>query len=69
LWSNPGDVVWSPFAGIGSEGVVAVRKRRRFVGTELKLEYWQQAARHLKAAQRNAVDLFDGPVDLLTGAA
>jgi DNA modification methylase len=58
LWSNPGDVVWSPFSGIGSEGVVALRKRRRFVGTELKLEYWRQAAGHLAAAERGAVDLF-----------
>lgn len=58
LWSNPGDVVWSPFAGIGSEGVVAVRKRRRFIGTELKAEYWRQAGKHLAEAERNAVDLF-----------
>ena len=35
LWSNPGDVVWSPFAGIGSEGHVAILEGRRFVGAEL----------------------------------
>jgi DNA modification methylase len=63
LWSNPSDVVWSPFTGIGSEGVVALRKRRKFIGTELKAEYWKQAARHLAEAQRGAVDLFDAAAD------
>lgn len=47
LWSNPGDLVLSPFAGIGSEGYVAVRYKRRFVGCELKQEYWTVAARNL----------------------
>jgi hypothetical protein len=36
LWSNPGDLVFSPFAGIGSEGVGALRCDRRFVGVELE---------------------------------
>jgi site-specific DNA-cytosine methylase len=36
LWSNPGDVVFSPFAGIGSEGVIAIEKGRKFLGIELK---------------------------------
>lgn len=49
LWTNPGDVVWSPFAGIGSEGVVAIEEGRRFVGAELKCSYYQQAARNLAA--------------------
>ena len=42
-----GDVVLSPFAGIGSEGYVALEKGRRFVGTELKQSYYEQAARNL----------------------
>lgn len=47
LWSNEGDTVLSPFAGIGSEGVCAVRLGRRFVGVELKDTYFKQAARYL----------------------
>ena len=50
LWSNPGDVVFSPFAGIGSEGYVALQNRRRFIGVELKEEYVRVALRYLKAA-------------------
>ncbi len=58
LWSNPGDVVLSPFMGIGSEGVMALKSRRKFIGIELKDSYFRQACRHLDAAERNAVDLF-----------
>ena len=47
LWSNPGDVVLSPFAGIGSEGVVALEMGRRFVGVELKGSYYRQALANL----------------------
>lgn len=50
LWSNPGDAVLSPFAGIGSEGVVALEMGRRFVGHELKQSYYEQAARNLVEA-------------------
>lgn len=60
MWSNPGDVVLSPFMGIGSEGVVALRQKRRFIGVELKESYWRQASRHLEAASRNMPTLFDG---------
>ena len=59
LWSNPGDVVLSPFMGIGSEGYVALKSRRKFVGIELKETYWRQACRHLANAESGAVDLFD----------
>ena len=55
LWSNPGDTVLSPFMGIGSEGVAALELRRRFVGVELKREYWQQACAHLKARDSQEV--------------
>lgn len=47
LWSNPGDTVLSPFAGIGSEGYVAVQEGRRFVGVELKASYYEQACLNL----------------------
>lgn len=49
LWSNPGDVVFTPFAGIGSELYVAVEMGRRAVGVELKSSYYQQAVRNLHA--------------------
>lgn len=51
LWSNPHDVVFSPFAGIGSEGVGALRNNRRFVGVELKPSYFETACRNLTAAE------------------
>lgn len=47
LWSNPGDLVLSPFAGIGSEGYVSVKHGRRFVGVELKESYYLQAVQNL----------------------
>jgi hypothetical protein len=50
LWSNPGDTVLSPFMGIGSEGYMAVKAGRRFVGIELKPEYWRQSVENLKGA-------------------
>ncbi len=50
LWSNPGDTVLSPFAGIGSEGHVALSMGRRFVGAELKDSYYRQASANLAAA-------------------
>lgn len=50
LWSNPGDTVLSPFAGIGSEGYAALQMGRRFVGAELKRSYYEQACRNLAEA-------------------
>lgn len=58
LWTNPGDIVLSPFAGIGSEGYVALQMGRRFVGAELKESYYRQAARNLDIAMRGTSDLF-----------
>ena len=52
LWSNPGDVVLSPFMGIGSEGYVSLQEGRRFVGTELKPSYWKQACANLAIAEK-----------------
>ena len=59
LWSNPGDTVWSPFAGIASEGVVAIEMGRRFIGSELKRSYWQQGISNLAIAHRRQETLFD----------
>lgn len=59
LWSNPGDIVLSPFMGVGSEGDCALRMKRRFVGVELKESYFRQACRNLDLAERGAVSLFD----------
>jgi len=54
LWTNPRDTVFSPFAGIGSEGYVAIRVGRRFMGVELKESYFAQAAANLADAERTA---------------
>lgn len=60
LYSNTGETVVSPFAGIGSEGVVALRHNRRFVGVELKPSYFQVAAKNLQvAAADDLPSLFD----------
>lgn len=58
MWSNRGDVVLSPFTGIGSEGFVSVKMRRKFVGVELKGSYFDIARKNLTAAAAGAVDLF-----------
>lgn len=48
MWSNPKDVVLSPFMGIGSEGVTSLKLGRRFLGVELKESYFKQATRYLE---------------------
>jgi hypothetical protein len=58
LWSLPGETIFSPFAGIGSEGVVALQERRQFVGAELKKAYWERACRNIESARPQA-GLFD----------
>ena len=63
LWTNPNDVVLSPFAGIGSEGYVAIQEGRRFVGVELKDSYYRQAVANLAAASVSNQARFE---DLLT---
>jgi len=64
LYTNPGELVFSPFAGIGSEGYIAVKRGRRFYGCELKPEYIAAAKRNLELAERVAnaeqATLFDG---------
>ena len=51
LWSNPDDIVLSPFAGIASEGYQAVKMGRRFIGIELKDSYYAQAVKNLINAE------------------
>lgn len=50
LWTNPGDIVFDPFTGIGSTEYVALRSGRRALGCELKPSYYQQAVANCKAA-------------------
>ena len=59
MWSNRGDVVLSPFMGIGSEGYCSLKARRKFIGTELKPQYFEQAVRNLKDCEASAPTLFD----------
>jgi DNA modification methylase len=59
LWSNPGDIVLSPFMGIGSEGFVALEMGRKFVGVELKESYFRQAVANLAAAKSAQSGLFE----------
>lgn len=60
LWSKPGDIVLSPFAGIGSEGYQAVKMDRKFIGIELKESYYKCAVKNLKIIETSATqqDLF-----------
>lgn len=69
LWSNVGETVLSPFAGIGSEGVGAIRNDRRFVGVELKPAYWRVAAQNLrKAAWEKDQPTLDALIDVYPSA-
>jgi DNA modification methylase/superfamily II DNA or RNA helicase len=70
LWSNAGETVLSPFAGIGSEGYEAVLRGRRFVGIELKPEYWRVGIKNLRQAERlvHTPDLFSAESSTEEGA-
>ncbi len=57
IWSLPGDVVFSPFAGIGSEGVVSLKCNRKFIGIELKEEYCTWAAKFLAEQESKGEEL------------
>jgi hypothetical protein len=62
LWTNPNDIVLSPFAGIGSEGYESIKAGRRFVGAELKRSYYEQAVSNLRAASsERSMTLFAEP--------
>jgi DNA modification methylase len=61
LWTNPGDTVFTPFLGIGTEAYVAVKMGRRGIGAELKPSYFKQAVANLQAAehQKDQPTIFD----------
>lgn len=54
LYSNPGEIVFSPFTGIGSEGFVSVKLGRKFYGCEIKDEYFSAALANLNKAEELA---------------
>ena len=58
LWSQKGDLVFSPFTGIGSEGYMAVKMGRRFIGTELKPSYFELACQNIEEAKKEQGGLF-----------
>ena len=58
LWTNKGDLIFSPFTGIGSEGYCAIKMGRRFVGTELKPQYWDLACLNIEDAKKEQNGLF-----------
>lgn len=61
LWSNPGEVVLSPFGGIASEGVGALTYGRKYVGVELKESYWKRGVENLREIDRpRQVGMFGG---------
>jgi DNA modification methylase len=51
LYTNPGEIVFSPFAGIGSEGHVSIMEERRFYGCEIKPEYIAAARKNMERAE------------------
>lgn len=57
MYSRPGDLVYSPFTGIGSEGYQSLKMDRRFIGSELKESYFKQACRFLAGA-KSQLNLF-----------
>ena len=69
LWSNPGEVVLTPFLGVGSEAYGAVAMGRRAIGIELKPSYYRQAVKNVQEAVAIAkgaivekqTSLFGGP--------
>lgn len=60
LWTNPGDIVLDPFAGIASTNYMALRLDRRTIGVELKESYYQQAVINCEMAMNEEIiDIFD----------
>jgi tRNA G10 N-methylase Trm11 len=62
LWSNPGEIVLTPFMGVGSEVFCAVRNGRRAIGIELKPSYYRQSIKNMEQCESkdNQVDIFHG---------
>ena len=63
LWSNPGDVIFDPYSGIGSTGYMAIKTGRKFVGSELKTAYFNQAVKNIGMARESHGSLFDSVED------
>lgn len=63
LWSNPGETVFTPFMGVGSEVYGAVTAGRRGIGAELKPSYYRQAVKNMDAAGSLATDQRDLLID------
>jgi len=57
LWTNKGDIVLSPFSGIGSEGYQSIIMKRRFIGIELKEIYYKQSIKYLKEIENQPEQL------------
>ena len=60
LWTNPNDIVFTPFLGIGSEAYQALKMKRRAVGIELKESYFNQAVKNCQSVieEENQISLF-----------
>ena len=58
LWSAEGDVIFTPFLGIGSEAYVAIKMGRKAIGSELKASYFDLAKRNMKDAEKTQYDMF-----------
>ena len=56
LWSNPGEIVLTPFMGVGSEVYCAIKNDRRAIGIELKLTYYRQSIANLEFADKHQSD-------------
>lgn len=63
LWSNPNEIIYSPFMGIGSEGVSAIKMGRGFVGSELKESYFNLATKNFKDALELKNHLFSDDIE------
>ena len=51
MWTNPEDIVFTPFMGIGSEAYQAIKMGRRAIGIELKDSYYAQSVKNLRRAE------------------
>ncbi|RGB58571.1 MULTISPECIES: DNA-methyltransferase [Bacillota] len=62
LWTSPGDTVFTPFLGIGSEAYQALKMHRKAIGIELKESYYNQAVKNCEKAisSKEQIDLFEG---------
>ncbi|MEG0999131.1 MAG: DNA methyltransferase [Clostridiales bacterium] len=65
LWTNPGDIVLDPFAGIGSTNYIALRMDRRTIGIELKESYYNQAVLNCEQAMNEPIIDEDGDSDAI----